>query len=127
MPITVRARVKPMTPLRIALRAVFYREEAKWVAHCLEFDLIGHGKTKEEALRTLCKAIALQVQFSIEHENLDNLFTPADGKYLRMFAAGKRTNIAKGEMKLHFEPVTIEGVDVREYSASDTEFAPTPR
>ena len=36
--------------LRVPVRVVFYREDGEWVAHCLEFDLIGDGTTKQEAL-----------------------------------------------------------------------------
>lgn len=35
--------------LRVPLRCVFYREQSQWIAHCLEFDLAGHGTTKEKA------------------------------------------------------------------------------
>ena len=114
-----------MTPLRfnIPLRAVFYRASGNWIAHCLEFDLAGHGATKKDALRGLGKAIAVQVEFSIRHGNLDNLFTPAEGKFFRMFAAGKKTAIATGELKLHLEPVTINDVEAREYSEPDAELA----
>jgi len=111
-----------MTPLRIPLRAVFYKEEGNWVAHCLEFDLLGHGSTKKEALESLSEAIFIQLSFSVEHDNLDNLFSPADGKYLRMFAAGKDTSI-QGQLKFEvaIDSVTLEGIKTREYSDSDSD------
>jgi hypothetical protein len=108
---------------RIPLRAVFYKEAGNWIAHGLEFDLVGRGKTKKEALRLLMKAIKLQAEFSHEKNNLNNLFSPADAKYLKMFAAGKRTEIAEGELELDYDSVIIEGVEAREYSKTDAELA----
>jgi len=73
---------------RLPLRVVFYREADSWIAHCLKFDLLGDGSTKEAAMETLCEAIAIQFEASAEWDNPTNLFTPADGKYFKMFAEG---------------------------------------
>ena len=70
-----------MKPLRISLRVVFYKEEGRWIAHCLEFNLIGHGKTKRGALKMLSQAITIQFTQSVKHNNPKNLFSPADGKF----------------------------------------------
>ena len=96
----------------------FYKEEGFWVAHCLEFDVLGHGKTKKEAVQLLGDAIRVQVEASVKHKNFRNLFSPADAKYQAMFAAGK--DIAIGG--LEFEPidhVTIENVVTREYPQTE--------
>lgn len=107
-----------MKPLRIPLRIVLYREGDAWVAHCLEFDLVGDGATQDEALRELSEAIQLQVDATLEHGNPANLFMPADGKYFEMFAAGK--DVAGGELRFApMEPVRIEEVEVREYSEAE--------
>jgi hypothetical protein len=104
-----------MTPLRIPLRAVFYKEGDVWVAHCLEFDLLGHGSTKKKALALLAKAIGVQIEASIKHNNLANLFTPAEGEYFRMFAAGK--DVAVGKLEIApVDSVTIEDFTTREYA-----------
>ena len=110
-----------MKPLRISLRILFYKEEKHWIAHCLEFDLVGHGKTQKNAWEMLLKAIAIQFAASIQHKNPENLFSPADGKFFAMFAAGK--DIALGTME--FEPlhngITMgEEIQTREYSDSDS-------
>ncbi|HEX6985897.1 MAG TPA: hypothetical protein VF170_10995 [Planctomycetaceae bacterium] len=108
-----------MRTLRIPLRVVFYPEDGEWIAHCLEFDLLGSGSTKQEAVESLAEAIRLQVDESLRHDNPRNLFSPADGEYFEMFAAGRE--IAAGE--LHIEPaalskapVLIERAEVREYA-----------
>jgi predicted RNase H-like HicB family nuclease len=106
--------------LRIPLRAVFYREDGFWIAHCLEFDLVGHGETREEALDLLSQAIHTQIAASVKHKNPANLFSPADGRYFRMFAAGK--DVAIGGIEIgSVDNVTVEGLSTREYEDSDTE------
>ena len=72
----------------IPLRIVFYKEEGEWVAHCLEFDLLGDGPTKEDAMHCLVEAISLQLESSMEHNNPGILFSPAPGEFLQKFAAG---------------------------------------
>jgi predicted RNase H-like HicB family nuclease len=106
--------------LRLPLRIVFYKDEADWIAHCLEFDLIGDGSTRQEAMERLVEAIVLQIQASVENENTANLFTPADGKYLRMFAAGK--DVAKAELRfreIHAANVEIDQAEYREYLGAE--------
>ncbi len=60
------------------LHIVFYKEDDAWIAHCLEFDLAGDGKTKEDAVSSLNESIAIQVDETLRSGNLDNLFFPAD-------------------------------------------------
>jgi predicted RNase H-like HicB family nuclease len=106
--------------LRIPLRVVFYREGGEWVAHCLEFDLLGAGSTKESAIEQLGEAVSLQIAASVEHNNPANLFSPADGRFHRMFAAGR--DVAVGEFVLpgiHAGNVQIERAEFREYASAD--------
>ncbi len=108
-----------MKTLRIPLRVVFYTEDGDWIAHCLEFDLLGNAATKQGAVESLAEAIRLQVDESIRHNNPHNLFSPADGEYFEMFAAG--TEISAGELQfeasaLSRDPVMIERAESREYA-----------
>jgi len=88
---------------------------------------MGDGATKSEALEMLTDAIVLQAHASIENANLANLFSPADGKYFRMYAAG--TDVAAGVMevsvldRLRSEVSMIEGIEAREYEECDSELA----
>lgn len=110
---------------RIPLRIVFYKEDGDWIAHCLEFDLCGDGATHEEALKSLARAIDIQVEQSVEHDNLRNLFTPADGEYFQMFAEGQ--DVAVGQME--FKPiksVVIERTEAREYHGPNKKTASVP-
>lgn len=99
---------------RMPLRVVFYYEQDRWIAHCLEFDLIGDGESQAEALECLQEAVRLQVAASVEHDNPDNLFRPADGRYFRMFAEGSQ--VALGEIDLHAEGLDPHGIEAREYA-----------
>jgi len=106
-----------MATLRVPVRVVFYQEENLWVAHCLEFDLLGHGTTHEQALELLSEAIHTQVEASVEFENPANLFSPADGKYFRMFAAG--SDAAHGAIDLQVSNVVIDDTCSREYRETE--------
>jgi len=116
-----------MRDLRIPIRIVFYREDNRWMAHCLEFDLLGDGTTREQALECLSGAIVAQIATSIEHNNPANLFSPAEGKYFQMFAEGKSPR-AEGDLSFHLQVpsaphVVIEEPEFREYDNSDLAFA----
>lgn len=109
-----------MKPLRIRSQVLLYPDGPHWIAHCLEFDLMGDGGTREQALARLADAISIQVEASIEHDNPDNLFTPADGKYFRMFAAGD--DVAVGELHIEIGSVVVDA-QTREYADSDAGMA----
>jgi len=101
--------------MRVLPRVVFYKEDGDWIAHCLEFDLVGHGATQEEALALLGKAIEIQIEQSIKFNNPANLFRPAESKYFRMFFAGSDVPSAKLEVHLDDETVQIERAETREF------------
>ena len=106
-----------MQNLRVPLRILFYQADGQWIAHCLEFDLIGDGATKEQAMARMFEAIAIQVQVSLEYNNPENLFKPADSRYFLMFAAGR--DVASGEHHFKLDSVTIDHAETREYSESE--------
>jgi predicted RNase H-like HicB family nuclease len=96
------------------LRVVFYRDDGVWVAHCLEFDLMGDGASQAEALRSLEEAMTLQIEESLASGNRANLFKPAPGRFFEMFAAG--TDVAHGEVHIQSDSLTIDELNAREYS-----------
>jgi predicted RNase H-like HicB family nuclease len=121
--------VAKKTVFRIPLRIVFYRERKVWIAHCLEFDLLGDGDTKEKALERLVEATSLQVEATLENNNPANLFSPADGKYFEMFAAG--SNVAAGvlefamrELQSKSQSFMIEAIEAREFDDLNAELTP---
>lgn len=93
--------------MRLNISVILYCECNQWIAHCLEFDLLGSGSTREAALEDLMKVIVFQGE-----TNLDNLFFPAPGGFFRKFAEGIDVVI---NLKLHIERLSvIEGIVVRE-------------
>jgi predicted RNase H-like HicB family nuclease len=105
--------------MRVPLRVVFYREGSDWIAHCLEFDLVGDGATKAKALASLSEAILLQLEFSAQHNAPENLFRPADGRFFRMFALGKDTAAGEIQLKCGSLEVEIDSTETREYSEDE--------
>jgi predicted RNase H-like HicB family nuclease len=101
--------------MRILPRVVFYKEDGDWVAHCLEFDLVGHGATQDEALALLGKAIEIQIEQSIKFNNPANLFRPAESKYFRMYFAGDDVLSAKLQVHLDDDAIQLENAQAREY------------
>lgn len=112
-----------MTPHRSPLHVVFYQEDGEWVAHCLEFDLVGVGATKVKAMELLSGAIETQISESIRTGNLQNLFTPASGEYFRMFAVGE--DVAEGELRVSVRPSPSPDVVIEPPQARV--FRPSPR
>jgi hypothetical protein len=117
------------TVFRVPLRIVFYREGKAWIAHCLEFDLSGDGNTKAKALQCLGNAILIQVEATLKNNNPANLFSPADGKYFEMFAAGADIadgliEVGLGDLRFESENIKIETVEAREFEDLDAELAP---
>ena len=66
----------------------------------------------------LREAIDIQVKASTEFDNPGNLISPADGKYLRMFAEG--SDVAYGEIHLQTNDVVIDDSCSREYREDDS-------
>ena len=104
-----------MNALRVPLRVVFYEEGVEWVAHCLEFDLVGCAATREAALLLLSEAIVIQLKATQQNQNLANLFAPASGEYLAKFAAGH--DVAECDLNIpwHTADMVIERAAVREF------------
>ena len=106
-----------MREINLEIRVVCYREDDLWVAHCLEFDVLGSGETKKDALNGLSEAILLQLEHSVLHDNPRNLFRPADSETFHRFAMGRefQCNAYTGQVKIRTEFVDIPGCEAREY------------
>ncbi len=113
-----------MKTARIPIRIVFYKEGPAWVAHSLEFSLIGSGRTKRSALSMLSEAIDIQVRATLKSGNIANLIRPAEPKFFLMYAKGE--NIAAGALELSvskFDHFEFGPSECREYTASEAELA----
>ena len=61
----------------MTLRVLGYREEDGWVAHCLETDLVGRGKTFAIALKCLKELTEMQGSFATQTNQRSLLDHPA--------------------------------------------------
>lgn len=111
--------VVPVDRFRVQLRSVFYRDGSDWVSHCLEMDVMGHGKTRKQAFLMMINAVSLQITASMAHNNRANIFMPADAKFFEMFAAGK--DIAEGavvveKVQRQIDSVELQSIEAREFA-----------
>lgn len=102
------------TAANMPIRVVFYREDDRWIAHCLEFDLVGDGDTRREATDSLADAIGVQVKESLGSGNLANLFSPAPAEYWRKFAQGRHVADDGLDITLRDDGVDIPAGDFRD-------------
>ena len=76
--------------LGLAIHVLGVREDGAWCAIALEMSLRGYGETFPEALVELTQAIEAQVSFAVQHDNLDQIFIPAEPHYFLLYADMKR-------------------------------------
>ena len=60
-----------------SIRILFCKEDDSWVAHALEMDLLGYGKTTHLALKDLQKNIQSQISFAAFKDHPESIFFPA--------------------------------------------------
>ena len=75
---------------RFNIHILLYREDHIQIAHCLEFDILAQGETKQEALRNLLDAIELQMDFALENDCVETLYNPAPVEYWRMLIKARK-------------------------------------
>ena len=74
----------------LAINVLGVREDGAWCAIALEMSLRGYGETFPKALVELTQAVEAQVSFAVQHDNLDQIFIPAEPHYFRLYADMKR-------------------------------------
>src|SRR5690242_9538251 len=67
----------PKHEARLSLRVLGYRDGREWAAHCLETDLVGRGRTFEQALAHLMELTEMQVSFAVQRNETALLDHPA--------------------------------------------------
>jgi hypothetical protein len=72
--------------VRIELRAVVYRHQRWWIAHCLELDLVAEGKTPAAALQDLIDISVSQVETAKKSGDLESIFRAAPPEIWAMFS-----------------------------------------
>ena len=95
--------MKAMETVSAVLNVLLYKEDGRWFAHCLEYDLLGDGKTWRTAVKRLLGVIDTQIEFIKENDNLDKLYHPAPPEYweklsrARPLAGKKNLMFPKGD------------------------------
>jgi hypothetical protein len=85
--------------LQLELRVIVYREDAFWLAHCLELDIVAEGETPQKAVRDLTDLCVLQIRTAIEESDLTSIFRPAPAEIWKLFFTSKKkkkTKLAPG-------------------------------
>ena len=76
--------IEPSKP-KIHLDVLLAKEDALYVAHCLQLDLVATGETPGEAKRNLLDVVEVQINYAFQHDNLEHLFKPAPGEVWTKF------------------------------------------
>ena len=73
--------------LVLQLRILGYEEGKEWFALCLDMDLVGIGRTFDEAIEQLKGSIKSQFMFALDKRDPALLFFSAEEKYQTMYNA----------------------------------------
>lgn len=80
-------------------------EDGRWSAIALDMSIADHGETFDEALESLRDALKAQFEFAFSKEGgaqlRRNLFTPAEGRYFRMYRDARRREMLDAIAALH--------------------------
>lgn len=72
------------------VRVLIYREEGDFVAHALEFDLLGYGKTKAEAMSALEAVIKTHLEFCFEQGLAESAISPAPEEFFERWEKAQK-------------------------------------
>jgi hypothetical protein len=81
--------MKQLRTKDLFLHVLLYQEEGSIIAHCLDLDLMGDGKTASAALKRLFGVIEHHIACLIADGRLDDLYFPAPIKYWKKFSQAK--------------------------------------
>lgn len=82
--------------LKLDLRAVGYREGKRWIAHCLELDIVAQGDTSEKALSNLAELCSTQIEAAIEEGDLRSIIFPAPPEIWQLFFLARKKKVPAG-------------------------------
>ena len=81
--------------LALTINVLGIREDDAWCAIALEMSLRGYGQTFDEALDELNRAVEAQISFAVQHDNVDQVFIPAEPHYFKLYADLKRETLKR--------------------------------
>jgi hypothetical protein len=101
----------------ISLKFLIYHSEdepEKWVAHCLELDVVAVGSNRPRAILLLKELIDELFSNATQENTLEQVFTPAPIKYWRMLAKSRSYVPPENVKKHRIEAPLIKRVDYLE-------------
>ena len=81
--------------LALTINVLGIREDGTWCAIALEMSLRGYGETFDDALGELRRAVEAQISFAVQHDNVDQVFIPAEPHYFKLYADLKRETMKR--------------------------------
>jgi len=81
-----------MAAPRLTLRALIYKEDGVWIAHCLELDLVADGSTPHQAMMALMELTEFQIEVAMDEGDLSSIFRSAPPEIHSAFATAKDRN-----------------------------------
>lgn len=69
------------------------KEENVFLAHCLDLDIVGQGRTAKEAVLELTELVETQLEYCLENDMLDTAFRPAPKESWDMFYRAQAAKI----------------------------------
>lgn len=94
--------------IQLTFRALIYREDDQWIAHCLETDIVAEGRTPTKAFENLSSLTAMQIDVAVEEGNLQSIFKQAPREICAAFAVGQTREIRRKP------PKHVQRFDVRD-------------
>ena len=98
----------PLPHLRL-LHYLLSETRGKHVAHCLDLDLVGFGKSQNEAAKKLDSLVKAHIELALATKQLENLETRAPQSYWNQFAGGKPVKLHPMKVRIHI-PENIQVV-----------------
>lgn len=63
------------------LKLLLFKDGEEYVAHILDFDLVGTGATREEALKEVSDSATAQIAYALGHNRVRELLHPAPQEF----------------------------------------------
>jgi len=90
--------LKDILPTLPWLRVVHYLlsgTDRRYVAHCLDLDIVATGPSQENALDKLDDLVKAHIEVALATGQLENLSTKAPSSYWRQFIDGERIEVQR--------------------------------
>ena len=93
----------------LSFRVVVYRDDADWVAHALEADLVGYGRSPEEAAKELFEALECQITFAFQMGDPSLIEKEAPEDIVRLWETTRKETVHS----IFTQPATSRQVNIK--------------